>query len=146
MRALVLRASALLGLLALAALPAGAQPITLSPEIPVVGQEMTLRFEAPVDTVFVTYRPNSAVARRDTIRIGEAASMRWTPSRAGVVAISLPDGTRQNVSVRFTKTPLSGLVVLLVAGLILFGGAGWAMRMLFAGGAPRFDPEDLPDT
>ncbi|MEM1041744.1 MAG: hypothetical protein AAGI91_03860 [Bacteroidota bacterium] len=140
-----MRALCLLALLALAA-PAAAQPITLAPEIPVANQELTLRFAAPVDTVFVTYRPNSAVAQRDTIRVGEAQSMRWTPKRAGVVRIGLPDGTSQNVSVRFAATPLAGVLVLLFAGLILFGGATWAMRKLFSEGSPGFDPNDLPDT
>ncbi len=140
-----MRALFFLALLVLA-VPVAAQPITLTPEIPVVGQEMTLQFQAPVDTVFVTYRPNSAVARRDTIRVGEAQSMRWTPKRAGVVRIGLPDGTTQNVSVRFTETPLAGVFVLLIAGLILFGGASWAMMKLFSDGATTFDPEDLPDT
>ncbi len=130
----------------LLALPVAAQPITPSTEKPVVGVPMTLRFDAPVDTVFVTYRPNSAVARRDTVRLGESASMKWTPERAGVVQIGLPSGASQNLSVRFSETPLSGILVLIVAGLILFGGAAWAMAKLFSGGAPRLVPEDLPDT
>lgn len=141
-----MRLSAILVLLALAALPAAAQPITVAPAMPVVGQPATLRFSAPVDTVLVTYRPNSAVARRDTIRIGGFESVKWTPAQAGVVQIRLTDGTAQNVSVQFARLPLSGVLVLLVAGCILFGGATFAMRKLLSDDAPRLVPEDLPDT
>lgn len=132
-------------LLALAA-PASAQTVTLSPEIPEVGQETTLRLSAPADYVVVTYRPNSIVALRDTIRIGGFESVKWTPARAGVVRIGLPDGSGQNVSVRFTGTPLSGLLILIAAGLILFGGAVFAMRKLLEGDRPLVMPEDMPDT
>ncbi len=145
MRAL-LRTSALLALFVLSVLPLAAQTITLAPEPPVVGVPTTLRFDVPVDTVFVTYRPNSAVAHPDTVRLGEAQSMRWTPERAGVVRIGLPSGASENVSVRFAETPLAGIAVLILAGLILFGGASWAMAKLFSDGTPRLDPEDLPDT
>lgn len=141
-----MRLSILTALLALLALPAAAQPITVIPEKPIVGQEATLQLGAPVDTVFVTYRPNSAVARRDTIRLGGFDSVKWTPAQAGVVQIRLADGTAQNVSVRFAQTPLLGVLILLGAGLILFGGAIFAMRKLLSGDAPRLMPEELPDT
>ena len=143
MRAHAFRASALL--LVLSATPGVAQ-ITMTPDLAVVGREATLRFDAPVDTLFVTYRPNSVVAERDTIRIGGFDSVRWTPKRAGVVRIALPGGAGQNVSVRFTEAPMIGLAVLVGAGLILFGGAVLSMWALLRGGMPRIMPEDLPDT
>lgn len=132
-------------LLALAA-PASAQAVTLAPEIPEVGQETTLRLAQPADYVVVTYRPNSIVAERDTIRIGGFDSVKWTPERAGVVQIGLPDGGSQNVSVRFTGVPLSGLLILIFAGTILFGGAIFAMKKLLEGDEPLVMPEDMPDT
>lgn len=135
-----------LALFLLLALPAAAQPVTLAPEIPEVGQETTLRFAEPQDYVVVTYRPNSIVALRDTIRIGGFESVKWTPARAGVVRIGLPDGSGQNVSVRFTGIPLSGLLILIFAGTILFGGAVFAMRKLLEGDEPLVMPEDMPDT
>ncbi len=149
MRALALRASALF--VVLVALPASAQPITIVPEAPVLGEPATLRFSEAdsalaVDTVFVTYRPNSALAQRDTVLLGGFSSMKWTPAHAGVVQIALPGGASRNVSVRFTAPPLSGILILIAAGLILFGGAAFSMRKLFSGGPPRLGPEDLPDT
>lgn len=146
MRALSLRALALLALGALAATPGAAQSITLLPDLAVVGRETTLQFGAPVDTLFVTYRPNSVLAQSDTIRIGGFDSVKWTPRRAGVVRVALPGGTAQNVSVRFTEPPRSGLFVLIGAGLILFGGAIFSMRTLLRDGPPRIMPEDMPDT
>lgn len=146
MRALALRVSALFPLLVVAAMPSTAQSITITPEIAVLDREATLHFGAPVDTLFVTYRPNSVLAQRDTIRIGGFDSVKWTPKRAGVVQIALPGGASQNVSVRFTAPPMSGIAILIVAGLILFGGAILSMRALFSDGAPLIMPEDMPDT
>ena len=145
MRAFALRAAALLALCLLAT-PGQAQSITLTPDLAVMGREATLHFGAPVDTLFVTYRPNSVVAQRDTIRIGGFDSVKWTPRKAGVVQISLPGGVSQNVSVRFTEPPMSGLMILIAAGLILFGGAILSMRALLSGGKPLIMPEDMPDT
>ena len=141
----LLRVTTLLALCLMAA-PGIAQSITISPEVAVVGQESMLRFDAPVDTLMVTYRPNSVVSQQDTLRVGGFDSVRWTPKRAGVVRIATSGGASQNVSVRFTEAPMSGLVILIGAGLILFGGAIFAMRKLLSGDAPRVMPEDLPDT
>jgi hypothetical protein len=82
---------------------------------------------APTDTLLATYRPSTSIAHVDTL----VGAQQWTPTEAGVVALSTPGGDTQNVSVRFARTPLAGLAVLLVAGLILFGGAGFAFRKLF---------------
>lgn len=141
-----MRSPALFLFVALLTLPASGQPVTLAPEIPEVGQEATIRLAEPADYVVVTYRPNSIIAQRDTIRIGGFDSVKWTPKRAGVVRIGLPDGGGQNVSVQFTGVPLSGLLILIFAGLILFGGAVFAMRKLLEDDAPLVMPEDMPDT
>ena len=72
----------------------------------------------------------------------------WTPSRAGVVALATADGASRNVSVRFDETPISGLLILIVAGLVLFGGAALAMRALLSGPAATTEGtmEHWPDT
>lgn len=144
MRAHALRASALV--LLFTAAPAFAQSIDMTPDLAVVGREAMLRFGEPVDTLFVTYRPNSVVAQIDTIRIGGFDAVKWTPHRAGVVQLATPGGGSRNVSVRFTELPLLGLGVLIGAGLILFGGAILSMRALLRGGEPLIMPEDMPDT
>ena len=53
----------------------------------------------------------------------------------------------QSLSVRFQGTPLGGLIVMILAGLILFGGATIALRALLADGHKiEVDPALRPDT
>ncbi len=126
-----LRGLVLLGLagLLLSALPARAQFVEGNNPLLAVGQPVTLRAEAP-DTVIVTYRPGSSIA--DTTRLtATTGPVTWTPTSAGIVQLSSPDAaTRQTVSVRFETSPASGVFVLLLAGAILFGGAGFAFYRL----------------
>lgn len=139
----------LLLVLFLAATPASGQTattISVLPERLVVGDQATLTFDAPVESVITTYRPNSAIPVVDTLVVGGFTSVRWTPERAGVVRVAVPGGASRNLSVRFAALPLAGLFVLIAAGLILFGGAAWAMRKLLSDGPPRTLPEMRPDT
>lgn len=126
---------------------AGAQ-ITTSPADPVRNEPVEVRFDAPTDELLVTYRPNSGISVQEVVPVGGAASVTWTPSRAGVVALATPDGGSTNVSVRFDRTPVSGLLILIVAGLILFGGAALAMRALLSGpeATTAGEMEHWPDT
>lgn len=103
---------------------------------PTVGEEVTITFDTAPESAQVVWRPNSAIP--DTMDLGASGtSLTWTPDRAGVATIVTPDGTK-NVSVRYTSLPVLGLFVLVGAGLILFGGAGMAMRALLSG-------DELPD-
>lgn len=130
-----------------AAAPVSAQSITVFPEPVTVGDRTTLTFGVPVDTLVVTYRPNSAIPIVDTIRVGGFDTVRWSPERAGVVRLSVPSGgASQNVSVRFDEPPIAGIIVLILAALILFGGAAWAMVKLLSKGMPHTMPETRPDT
>jgi hypothetical protein len=84
------------------------------------------------DTVTAVYRPSSEVSRTERIGVvGIDGRLSWTPLEAGVVTLSAvpPAGAgdgaavqTRNLSVPFAKTPLSGLVILVFAGLILYGG------------------------
>lgn len=120
--------------------------IDVFPEKLVVGDKSSLSFDAPVQTVVVTYRPNSAIPLVDTVHVGGFESIRWTPERAGVVRVAVPGGPSRNLSVRFAALPVAGIVVLILAGLILFGGAAWAMYKLLSDGMPHTIPEVRPDT
>ena len=130
----------------LAAVPALAQ-ISTEPAAPVRGEPVTVTLGAPADELLVTYRPNSGIAVEETVPVSGTRAT-WTPSRAGVVSLATPDGTSQNVSVRFDETPVSGLLILIVAGLVLFGGAAFAMRALLSGpeAATEETIEHWPDT
>lgn len=123
-------------------LPASAaQPITVSPVKPVAGQEATIQFDAPVDSLFVIFRPGAAVDSRDTVFVGGRSELRRAFERAGVVRLTAirASGERvsQNVSVRFREIPVRGILVLSLAGLILFGGAAFAMASLLREEPPR---------
>jgi hypothetical protein len=139
-------------LLVLAALlaPAAAAQFTLTPlpyeeneeppEVPIQGRPVQITLDAPVDRVEVVWRPNSAIP--DTVVLdATGTSFVWRPTRAGVARIALVSGEERlerNVSVRFDTYPAAGIFILIVAGTILFGGAGFAMGKLFG-------EETLPD-
>ena len=121
--------------LLLAAPLAAAQP-TFSPDVPVRGEPVTVTFEAPADQARVIYRPGSVAA--DTVVLPTSgAEVTFSPEQAGVVRVEAGDVSIP-LSVRFPSAPLSGLFVMIGAGLILFGGAAFAMRALLAS-------DDLPD-
>ena len=130
----------------LAAAPALAQ-ISTEPAAPVRGEPVTVTLAEPADELLVTYRPSSGIAVEETVPVSGGRAT-WTPNRAGVVLLATADGATRNVSVRFDRTPVSGLLILIVAGLVLFGGASFAMRALLSG--PEATTEDTiehwPDT
>jgi hypothetical protein len=109
--------------------PAAAQ-FQRSAEDLFVGTPVTVTLPAGADTLLVTYRPNSAIATTDAIP-ATGGQVAWTPADAGVVALAVPGGARETVSVRFQDTPAAGMLVLVLAGTILFGGAIFAFRKLF---------------
>lgn len=93
-------------------------------------QVSTITPEGPVDTLTVIYRPNAILARRVYLPTGGASTVEWTPETAGVVRL-VAGAVEQNVSVRYRRPPIGGIMVLLLAGFILFGGATFAFRKLF---------------
>lgn len=138
-----MRASLLL--LALLAASASAQDVaSVAPAAPVRGEPVLVTFEAPADTVTVTYRPGAVTARTETFT-GVGETFEFTPERAGVVAVAAAGGSPKSLSVRFVSSPLAGIVVMILAGLILFGGAAISLRALLSDGH-RIEPELRPDT
>ncbi len=124
--------------------------ISLSDEKPEQGESITVQLEAPASMLVIAYRPNSSVVRRDTLFSDTPATeFSWTPERAGVVALSTESASR-NVSVRFQGFSWEGLLVMVLAGAILFGGAIFAFRVLFSeaeeGQSVDIDPATRPDT
>jgi hypothetical protein len=119
---------------------------TLTPEDIYVGTPVTITLAAPADTLTVTYRPNSSIASQEILLTNGQQTVAWVPQQAGVAAISTPAGGAQNVSVRFQSAPASGIIVLLFAGGILFGGVIFAFVKLFKNNPEKLDPEIRPDT
>ncbi len=131
-----------LQVLALAAvgLCAWLAPARASAQMPVPPIQETLHVGQPVklelpgaDSLVVTYRPSSRIARTETIPVGPGGRVAWTPAQAGVASLSVDGGPARNVSVRFAGTPWRGVFVLVAAGTILFGGAGFGLSRILGG-------------
>jgi hypothetical protein len=153
-----LAAAALAALVALAAAPpAGAAEIVLDRTAgyerayPLRGEpaRVTVRGDdgAPLAGAVVEtlYRPNSQTTHAAWLAPTDAAgTTTWTPEDAGIVALIAHQGAADgpvlaslDVTVRFGGFPASGLAVMIVAGLILFGGAAVGfVRLLGPGGEP----------
>jgi hypothetical protein len=112
--------------------------LLLSPEIsvehpyPTVGRATTIHVPEMVDQVIITYQPDApAIQRVETILGGGTQDVVWRPQHPGVVRIEAA-GVTKEVSVRFDGVPLSGVLIMLIAGTILLGGAIWSMRQLMS--------------
>jgi len=124
---------------------AAAQDIDAGSELtlPVAGVPYRLSVPAGTDTVYVTYRPGSNVEIQEVLDAGGERTVSWTPLRAGVVRVTTAESS-ETLSVRFDRTPLPGVLVMVVAGLILFGGMVYALRKLLA--SDDVSPDFAADT
>ena len=118
---------------------------------PVEGQAITLRFVAdgrPAAGLEVEakYRENAHASLQSTQAVGTTGAdgtVSWTPEKPGVVALTWEGGS-SHVAVRHDGTPLSGLLIALLAGVLLLGGSiVFFLQMLRAKELPeethRFD-------
>lgn len=96
------------------------------------------------DSLTITYRPGSNIAEEQKVAV-IGKSYEWTPKEAGLVSLSTPGGPSQTVSVRFSSFPFPGLIVLIIAAGILFGGALYASVSLFGETSSEMITE-RPDT
>lgn len=83
----------------------------------------------------ITYQPGAPIATITEVAVSpRQETIAWTPERAGIVRIEAfaADGTSvaKNVSVTFDGVPGGGVLIALVAGMLLFGGAGFSLRGL----------------
>lgn len=122
--------------------------INIDPGSPKVGEETTISFgdiSVYPDILYITYRPNSQVEIKDSIFVN-GNNVPWIPENAGVVNLTAGNFSK-NVSVRFTKLSWSGITVMLLAFLILFGGASFAFYVLFStDNDDNLDPTIMADT
>lgn len=138
------------GLVAMLTCSAGAA-ITTDPPVPVEGETATIRVTGEADApvagaaVQAVYRPGSNVERAVEVgTTGADGTVAWTPDGAGLVALTAGEGDAaqsKNLSVRFRGLPLSGLIILLGAGIVLYGGIIRGFRSLTS-----LPPQLPPDT
>ncbi len=100
------------------------------------GHPTVVTLDSLAEQVQVIWRPNSAISDTVTLDVS-GQTFTWTPTQAGVATMTTSNGTSQNISVRYDSYPASGIFILIIAGTILFGGAGFAMGRLFGGEMPE---------
>ena len=94
------------------------------------------------------YRPGSEVSHEERVGTADAQGrVAWTPTDAGLVSLRAeiptagdPEVVTTNLSARYAGVPLAGLLILVVAGTILYGGVIRGFRSL--GQAPPILPPD----
>jgi hypothetical protein len=130
--------------------PAVAFELSSADDFPIVGRSeiVTVAGEEPVNglSLWVVYSPNSETTSEEEIGVVPAiGEVSWTPSRSGIATLSVRDdqGTivvAENVAILFDKTPAAGVMVMIFAGLLLFGSAGFSMRSVLKSGVPEHNP------
>ncbi|MBN2490053.1 MAG: hypothetical protein JXQ29_04305 [Planctomycetes bacterium] len=140
MKRLAVLFAAVLGL----ASSAGADPVlTLAAAFPVVGSQQVVRLEGAAEPgalrLKVVYRPNSATVREVVVGGFDAAgTIRWHPEAPGITLLIAETAggesvCQKRVAVCFASTPVSGIIVMVLAGLLLFGGASISLVLALRG-------------
>lgn len=140
MRRLRVAALALFAGAALSVGVAAAEQVPVAPKLevtdrfPTAGRATTIVTPAAVEMISVTYSPTSRVEKREVFSVQKlnpagAYNTVWRPQRPGVARIEAA-GEQRTVSVRFDSLPVSGMVIMLIAALVLFGGAALSLRSL----------------
>jgi len=111
------------------------QSIRVADKFPTVGQKTVITLGVPADSITVIYQPDAPVARKVTLQTQGRLQVDWTPAKAGVVSIRAGSASK-DVSVKFNGTPVGGVLMLLLAGLVLFGGIALCMALVFKAGPP----------
>jgi hypothetical protein len=153
------RAAWILALLALSGVPGAATAeLRVAERYPRRGQEVLVTLEGDLAgrdfLLRVTYRPNAQTASQEELP-ARGGELRWVPRDAGIVelqalaldAAEAPAMATARVAVRYGGFPASGLLVMSIAGLLLFGGATLAFWLLTRGTPPGGPTaSDLPST
>lgn len=115
--------------------------IKSSQRFPVAGVATSLETPPEADEIKAVYSPSSRVESTQTIKVekltppkpGKPYLTAWIPERAGVVTVTAGKASR-NISVRFDGIPVGGIIIMVIAGLILFGGVFVSMKSILSDG------------
>lgn len=124
-----------------------AAELSFEEDFPIVGREEIIAVAGGGTEgglwLWVVYSPNSETSTEEQIgRVPPDGEVLWTPSRSGIATVSLRDGSgttvvAENVAILFDRTPSSGVLVMIFAGILLFGGAGFSLRSVLKAGVPE---------
>ena len=124
----------------------GAAGIELAAANPDQGEPVIVTLTGPGDAepyeLVAVYRPGSRTEKREVVGlIGRGRTVSWVPLHAEITRLAVVDAeggeiAGRNVAVRFASPPATGLIIFFLAGLLLFGGASYAMRRALEGGRP----------
>jgi len=116
-----------------------AAELSLEDPFPVAGTEQLVRIndvEHPEHlSLRVVYLPNSKTQHQEMIGSFSAeGELRWRPAGPGIATLAAvtesgEELVQSNVAICFPSTPGLGVAVLVLAGLLLFGGAGFSLRL-----------------
>ena len=130
--------------------PALATDLTLDDDFPVVGKDQNVSISgverADDLRLWVIYSPNSETQTEEEIgRFSSDGVITWNPTRFGIATLSARDDQGaavavENVAVLFATTPTAGVLVMLFAGVLLFGGAAFSLRSVLRSGVPQHVP------
>lgn len=134
-------------LVGLAGAPLAAADLSMDVDFPVVGKGIEITVSG-VDlpeslALWVVYSPNSETRTEEEIGgFSFGGTVTWNPARFGIATLSArgaagEEVTAENVAVLFAETPMSGVLVMIFAGLLLFGGAGFSLRSVLRSGVPE---------
>lgn len=111
--------------------------IAIDTKFPVVGSESNINISNIPDPssakLVVIYRPNSATEVKNTAgTFSTGGTIKWVPKNPGIATLLVTDSKggeliRKNVATRFESAPVTGLLVMFFAGMLLFGGAGYSL-------------------
>jgi len=134
-------------LVALVGVPAAAADLVVDDDFPVVGRDQKVTLsgtEQPENlTLWVVYSPNSETQTESEIGgFSSTGVITWNPARFGIATLSVrtDDGEKiasENAAILFAETPAAGLLVMIFAGILLFGGAGISLRSVLSSGVPE---------
>lgn len=127
-----------------------AADLSLDGEFPIVGKGETVSLTGVENAenlrLWVIYSPNSETQTEEEIgRFSSAGAITWNPTRFGIATLSVRDDqggvvATENVAILFSKTPGSGVLVMIFAGVLLFGGAAFSLRSVLRSGVPQHAP------
>lgn len=90
--------------------------------------------------VTAVYRPNSLTSETEELTpVDSSGTLMWTPRSTGPVTLEVrpagadddaPAAVSHTVAVRYGGLPASGLLIMVLAGVLLFGGAAVAFYLL----------------